>query len=52
MTKQLLASRLNLKPETLSRIFHDLTADGLIRVDGKSITIYDLERLRSNGHSA
>lgn len=50
MTKQLLASRLNLKPETLSRIFHDLTADGLIRVEGKTITICDHERLRSFGH--
>ncbi len=46
MTKQLLASRLNLKPETLSRIFHDLTADGLIRVEGKHITICEPERLR------
>lgn len=51
MTKQLLASRLNLKPETLSRIFHDLTAEGMIRVEGKSITIYDPERLRSFGHA-
>jgi CRP/FNR family transcriptional regulator, dissimilatory nitrate respiration regulator len=49
MTKQLLASRLNLKPETLSRIFHDLTAEGLIRVEGKTITIHDRERLRRFG---
>jgi CRP-like cAMP-binding protein len=49
MTKQLLASRLNLKPETLSRIFYDLTVEGLIRVDGKTITIRDLQRLRDFG---
>jgi len=47
MAKQLLASRLNLKPETLSRIFHDLVDDGLIHVDGKRIVIHDVERLRS-----
>lgn len=47
MSKQLLASRLNLKPETLSRIFHNLAAKGLIQVSGKLITICDLPRLRA-----
>jgi CRP-like cAMP-binding protein len=47
MAKQLLASRLNLKPETLSRIFHDLACDGLIHVDGKRIVIHDVDRLRA-----
>lgn len=47
MAKQLLASRLNLKPETLSRIFHDLVRDGLILVDGKRIVIHDVRRLRT-----
>ena len=49
MTKQLLASRLNLKPETLSRIFNELATEGLISVAGKRITILDLERLRIYG---
>ncbi len=49
MTKQLLASRLNLTPETLSRIFHELATEGLIHVVGKRITILDLERLRDYG---
>ena len=37
----MIASRLNLTPETLSRVFHDLTERGLIRVSGKQITIVD-----------
>lgn len=45
-SKQIIASRLNLTPETLSRIFHDLTEAGLIGVQGKQITINDLQRLR------
>ena len=45
-SKQVIASRLNLTPETLSRIFHDLAANGLIAVSGKQITINDARRLR------
>ena len=45
-SKQVIASRLNLTPETLSRIFHDLTSNGLINVSGKQITINDVKRLR------
>ena len=45
-SKQVIASRLNLTPETLSRIFHDLSANGLIGVSGKQITIKDVNRLR------
>lgn len=45
-SKQVIASRLNLTPETLSRIFHDLSANGLIGVSGKNITINDVRRLR------
>lgn len=45
-SKQVIASRLNLTPETLSRIFHDLAANGVITVHGKQITIHDLRRLR------
>lgn len=45
-SKQVIASRLNLTPETLSRIFHDLSEAGLINVHGKQITILDLDRLR------
>ena len=45
-SKQIIASRLNLTPETFSRIFHDLATAGLIGVHGKQITINDLKRLR------
>jgi len=45
-TKQIIASRLNLTPETLSRILHDLAEAGLIGVHGKQITINNPDRLR------
>ena len=45
-SKQVIASRLNLTPETLSRIFHDLADHGLIKVHGRQITVPDLARLR------
>jgi CRP-like cAMP-binding protein len=48
-SKQVIASRLNLTPETLSRIFHDLSDAGLITVSGKQIMIHDLRRLREFG---
>lgn len=45
-SKQVIASRLNLTPETLSRIFHDLSEAGLIDVHGKQIKVPELRRLR------
>jgi len=45
-SKQVIASRLNLTPETLSRVFHDLAEAGLISVHGKAITIHDQGQLR------
>lgn len=45
-SKQVIASRLNLTPETLSRIFHDLIEAGLIDVHGRQVTVRDLARLR------
>jgi CRP/FNR family transcriptional regulator, dissimilatory nitrate respiration regulator len=41
-----LASLLGTSPETLSRIFHSLSTEGLIRVEGRSITLLDCEALR------
>ena len=46
-SKQVIASRLNLTPETFSRILHDLTGAGLITVHGRHIEIHDLRRLRA-----
>lgn len=45
--KHVIASRLNLSPETLSRILHDLSQAELIAVQGKQITVNSLERLRN-----
>ena len=45
-SKVTIASRLNLTPEHFSRILHDLAASGLIEVQGKSIRVPDMQRLR------
>ena len=45
--KSVIASRLNMTPEHFSRILHDLSAAGLIEVDGRAVRIPDLERLRT-----
>ena len=47
VSKKSLASRLNLTPEYFSRVLHDLTAHGMITVQGRQITILDIEHLRS-----
>jgi len=44
-SKQVIASLLNLTPETLSRIFHDLSSAGLITVQGKHVCVPDVARL-------
>lgn len=45
--KVLVASRLSLAPETLSRLFRDFAAEGLIKVAGRRITILDWNRMAS-----
>lgn len=45
-SKQIIASRLNLTPETFSRVLHELTNAGLMSVHGRQIEIHDLDRLR------
>jgi CRP-like cAMP-binding protein len=45
--KGVIASRLNLTPQHFSRILHELTEAGLVEVDGRTIHITDLDRLRS-----
>ena len=47
--KSVIASRLNMTPEHFSRILHELSIDGLIEVNGRSVRIPDLARLRT-GH--
>ena len=46
-SKGIIASRLNLTPEHFSRILHELTDASLITVDGRTVTILDLDRLRT-----
>ena len=47
VSKTVLASRLNLTPEHFSRILHDLAGKQLIGIEGRNITILDIERLRA-----
>lgn len=44
--KQVIASRLSIKPETLSRIFARLRDDGLIHVEGEHLEILDRAGLK------
>jgi CRP-like cAMP-binding protein len=49
--KSIVASRLNLTPEHFSRILHDLSAAGLIAVEGREVRILDVARLRGRPDS-
>lgn len=44
--KGVIASRLNLTPQHFSRILHELSSDGLVQVNGRTICIGDVEKLR------
>lgn len=46
-SKQTIAAQLNLAPETLSRVFAQLSSAGLIQVNGRSVTVLDAEKLRA-----
>jgi len=45
-SKKNLASRLSIAPETLSRILHKLTQDGVIEIEGRHITVADISKYR------
>lgn len=47
--KSVLASRLSIQPETFSRILHNLSREGLISVEGKTIHVHDAHRLQAYG---
>jgi len=49
-SKAVIASRLNLTPETLSRVLHELSEHGLLEVHGRSIRIADVQMLRTFDH--
>ncbi len=44
-TKAAIASQLNLTPEYFSRLLHDLVAAGLLQVQGRNISIPDVQKL-------
>jgi CRP-like cAMP-binding protein len=46
-SKAVVASRLNLTPEHFSRILHDLVEHRMISMQGREITVLDLDRLRT-----
>jgi CRP-like cAMP-binding protein len=48
--KNIIASRLSITPETLSRILHTLSSKGLISVEGLHIKVHDVDGLRAYGH--
>lgn len=45
--KMIVASRLNLTPEYFSRILHELAGAGLIVMEGRTVSVPDVERLRT-----
>ena len=45
--KNIIASRLSIKPETFSRILQQIRKQGLIEIHGNDITILDAEGLRA-----
>lgn len=45
--KNVIASNLNITPETFSRILHNLSDAGLIKVEGKDVCIRDIAKLRT-----
>lgn len=44
--KTVLASRQSVRPETFSRILKQLAQEGLIKVDGKNIEVFDIDGLK------
>lgn len=50
--KGVLASRLSVKPETFSRILHNFTSQGLVKVNGGHIEILDPDGLRKHAQSS
>ncbi len=45
MSKNMVAAHLNLRPETLSRYFKELTDVGLVTIEGRSVLVHDVDRL-------
>ncbi|WP_293764425.1 Crp/Fnr family transcriptional regulator [uncultured Aquitalea sp.] len=50
VNKNLIASRLNLTPETFSRMLHQLIEADLIMVEGRDITLVNVDKLKAFGN--
>lgn len=51
-SKSVVASKLGLSPETLSRLLHQFSSAGLISVRGRIVTIHQLDALRTQQFAA
>ena len=47
LSRQVIASRLSMQPETLSRLMRNLVKEGIIEVDGRNVHVPDVQRLKS-----
>lgn len=46
--KNVIAARLSVKPETFSRIIKNLKNQGILTIEGNSVTVHDLEALKQH----
>lgn len=46
LAKNVIAARLSIKPETFSRIIKSLKNQGILSIDGNSVTIHDIDALK------
>ena len=46
LPRRVIASRLSIQPETLSRLLRNLTEEGIVSVDDKEVRIHSVSRLR------
>jgi len=47
LPRQVIASRIGVQPETLSRLLRQMIDENLVEVSGRTIKVLDLPRLRS-----
>lgn len=47
LSRQVIAARLSIQPETLSRLLKNLVSSGIIAVEGKRVYVHDVERLKA-----
>ena len=47
LSRQVIASSLSIQPETLSRLMRNLVKEGIIEVDGRTVHVPDVQRLKN-----